>query len=86
MNYHALAALLIALSLSGCDTKVEESKSFVPEFTDYNAVYRNPKFECVQEPDRLQHISPHEDAFYQYGRHLSQVRGPKDFDQIARYY
>ena len=86
MNYLGSAGLLIALFLSGCDTKVEEPKSFVPEFTDYNAVSRNPKFECVQEPDRLQNISPHEDAFYQYGRHLSQVRGPKDFDQIARHY
>lgn len=60
--------------------------SFVPEKADWEVAFKRLEFECIHEKDRLPPLDPDAHRLYQYGLHLSQLSGPKDFDQTARYY
>ena len=86
MNYYSSATLFIALSLAGCDAKDNSVTEFVPEKADYDAAFQNLEFECVHESTKLPALDADAELLYRYALHLTQVRGPKDFDQAARYY
>jgi TPR repeat protein len=86
MNYFGSAALLIVLSLTGCDASDNKITRLVPEKADYDAAFKNLEFECVHESTKLPALDADAELLYRYGLHLTQVRGPKDFDQAARYY
>ncbi|MNL70051.1 hypothetical protein D3C87_1949980 [compost metagenome] len=53
---------------------------------DLASVRANLAFECVHEAARLPDLDPEADAIFRYARHLEKRRGPKDFDEVARYY
>ncbi|GGA09980.1 hypothetical protein GCM10011408_34240 [Dyella caseinilytica] len=43
-------------------------------------------FTCTHEADRLPPLDPQADALFKYARYLEKKAGPKDFNDIARYY
>jgi len=86
MNYHASAALLFALLLTGCDADDNNTTKFVLEKADYDATFKNLEFDCVYESEKLPHLDADAELLYQYALHLTQVRGPKDFDQAGRFH
>jgi uncharacterized protein len=53
---------------------------------DVSAVRLKLAFTCTREVDHLPHLDPEADKFFQYGRYLEKKEGPKDFNDIARYY
>jgi len=50
------------------------------------AVRANLAFTCVQEADHLPPLDPEADELFKYARYLQKLPGPKDFDEVARYY
>ncbi len=86
MNYHASAALLLALSLTGCDTKDETIVGSPPVSADYDATHDTSEFKCVYESANLPTPNPEVELLYQYGMHLAAGRVPEDLDKIARYF
>lgn len=53
---------------------------------DLSAVRANLAFTCAHEADRLPPLNPEADQLFQYARSLQKREGPKDFDDIMRYY
>jgi uncharacterized protein len=51
-----------------------------------SAVRANLAFTCTRESEHLPPLDPKADALFQYGRYLQKKDGPKDFNDIARYY
>ncbi|MGE6387757.1 SEL1-like repeat protein [Pseudomonas sp. NPDC078416] len=86
MNYYPSAALTLALFLKGCDADDNNTAKFVPEKADYDATFKNLEFKCVYESEKLPPLDADAELLYRYALHLTQVRGPRDFDQAARYY
>ena len=86
MNYHASAALLLALSPTGCDTKDETPPGLPPVSADYDAAPDTSEFKCVYESANLPAPNPEVELLYQYGMHLAAAREPEDLDKIARYF
>jgi uncharacterized protein len=76
--------ILIALlaSLAYACTK-ENPLALLP---DLGAVPANLAFTCEHEADLLPSLDPDADKLFKYGRWLQKQDGPKDFDDIARYY
>jgi TPR repeat protein len=74
-------SLTLLLMLSGCNK--EDGTRDVP---DLQAVVENLKFECAREADQLPPLMPEPDRLYKYGLYLQLKAGPKDFDEVARYY
>jgi TPR repeat protein len=74
-------SLTLSLMLSGCNE--EDGTRDVP---DLQAVTENLKFDCVYETDKLSALMPESDRLYKYGLYLQLKAGPKDFDEVARYY
>lgn len=74
--------LTCALIAGACSNK-ENSLSSQPNM---NAVRANLAFTCVHEADHLPPLSPDADQLFRYGRYLETKDGPKDFDEVARYY
>jgi TPR repeat protein len=73
--------LTLLLMLSGCNK--EDGTRDVP---DLQAVTENLKFECAREADQMPALMPESDQLYKYGLYLQLKAGPKDFDEVARYY
>lgn len=46
----------------------------------------NLAFTCTHEADHLPRLDPEADKLFQYARYLEKKDGPKDFNDIARYY
>ncbi|WP_249203385.1 SEL1-like repeat protein [Burkholderia ambifaria] len=80
MRLIILICLAIA-SLSACS-----KESDLPGSPDLAGVRANLAFTCAHEADRLPAIDPDVDALFRYGRYLQTRDGPKDFDEVARYY
>ncbi|ONU20217.1 hypothetical protein A8E56_31455, partial [Burkholderia cenocepacia] len=40
----------------------------------------------MHESEHLPPLDPRADQLFQYGRYLQKIDGPKDFDEIVRYY
>jgi len=78
----SLALLLAVISLTACS---EEKKTMrtVPDLTTVRA---NLAFSCVHEADQLPPLNPEADLLFKYARHLQKRQGPKDYDEVARYY
>ena len=72
---------LVASLVCAC-TKVNPLSSL----PDLSAVRANLAFTCVHEDDHLPPLDPDADQLFRYGRWLQKQDGPKDFDDIARYY
>ncbi|WP_019447109.1 sel1 repeat family protein [Cupriavidus sp. BIS7] len=53
---------------------------------DLATVRANLAFTCAHEADHLPPLDPEADALFKYARHLQKLQGPKDFDEVARYY
>ncbi|MBR7972280.1 sel1 repeat family protein [Burkholderia vietnamiensis] len=53
---------------------------------DVSAVRFDLAFTCTHEADHLPPLDPEADALFQYARFLEKREGPKDFNDIARYY
>ncbi|QUP60107.1 sel1 repeat family protein [Ralstonia nicotianae] len=51
-----------------------------------SAVRANLAFTCVHEADHLPPLDPEVDQLFQYGRYLQKKEGPKNFNEVARYY
>ena len=76
----------LTLSITGCDSGEKTLNYFIPEKADYDAVFERLKFECLYEKDHLPPLEADAHILYLYGLHLTQAKGPKDFDRAARYY
>lgn len=79
--------LLISFAVLVCactkkDTPVPQST----QLPDLNVVHANLAFNCAHEADHLPALDPKADLLYQYARYLQKQSGPKDFDDIVRYY
>ena len=72
---------LVASLVCAC-TKVNPLSSL----PDLSAVRANLAFTCVHEADHLPPLDPDANQLFRYGRWLQKQDGPKDFDDIARYY
>ena len=57
--------------------------SHLPDMTSVRA---NLAFTCTHEADRLPSLDPQADQLFKYARYLQTKKGPKNFDDIARYY
>ncbi|AMP71097.1 sel1 repeat family protein [Ralstonia solanacearum] len=53
---------------------------------DMSAVRANLAFTCVHEADHLSQLDPEAEQLFQYGRYLQKKEGPKNFNEVARYY
>ncbi len=53
---------------------------------DLSAVRANLAFTCTHEADHLPALDPESDKLFQYARYLEKKDGPKNFDDVARYY
>ncbi|CAE6954846.1 sel1 repeat family protein [Paraburkholderia domus] len=77
----AALLLLTITSLTACSKEND-----LPDFPDVASVRANLAFTCTHEADRLPALDPDADALFRYGRYLQKRDGPKNFDEIARYY
>ena len=76
-----LAVLLTVLTLTACSKETS-----MPTVPDLATVRANLAFTCVYEADHLPPLDPEADALFKYARYLQKREGPKDFDDVARYY
>jgi len=51
-----------------------------------SAVRANLAFTCTHEADHLPPLDPEADQLFKYGRYLEKKDGPKDFNEVARFY
>jgi len=58
----------------------------MPTVPDLAAVRANLAFSCTHEADHLPLLDPEADELFKYARYLQKRPGPKDFDEMARYY
>ena len=77
--------VLIALlgSIACACTHKEDPLASLP---DMRTVRANLAFTCVHEADHLPPLDPNADALFLYGRYLQKKDGPKEFNEVARYY
>ncbi|KVF17967.1 hypothetical protein WJ07_26785 [Burkholderia vietnamiensis] len=53
---------------------------------DMSAVRANLAFTCTHQADHLPPLDPQADGLFRYARYLEKLDGPKDFNEVARYY
>jgi hypothetical protein len=75
--------LTISLAFVICACNKENSLASLP---DLSAVRANLAFTCVYEADHLPALDPDAGLLFLYGRYLQKQDGPKDFNEVARYY
>ncbi|WP_306426907.1 MULTISPECIES: hypothetical protein [Burkholderia] len=80
-----ILCISLALVLGAC-TKKENPVSQSPHLPELNSVHTNLAFTCTHEADHLPSLDPKADELFQYARYLQKKSGPKDFDDIVRYY
>ncbi|CAE6897426.1 sel1 repeat family protein [Paraburkholderia domus] len=80
MRYPLLVSLFVVLA-SGCSNRDE-----LPWDAALGNIRVNLAFTCTHEADRLPALDPDADALFRYGRYLQTRDGPKNFDEMARYY
>ncbi|MFM0302914.1 sel1 repeat family protein [Paraburkholderia sediminicola] len=78
----AILIVLLACLTWGCSNK-DKSMTSLP---DLNAVRANLAFTCKHEVDHFPPLDPASDKLFQYARYLEKKDGPKDFNEVARYY
>ncbi len=75
--------LVLACLASACTHKEKTPLDSLP---DMSAVRANLAFTCVHEADHLPPLDPEADQLFKYGRYLQKKEGPKNFNEVARYY
>ncbi|WP_432257350.1 SEL1-like repeat protein [Cupriavidus sp. TMH.W2] len=75
--------LSLALLICACSNNNGNPLASLP---DLSAVRANLAFTCAREADHLPPLDPHAESLFQYGRYLEKKDGPKDFNEVARYY
>jgi TPR repeat protein len=81
MNRHFL---IISLVLLVCACTKREAP--VAQLPDMSAVRAKLAFTCTHESDHLPPLDPKADSLFQYARYLQKKDGPKNFDDMLRYY
>ena len=81
MNRH-LQVISLAVLVCVCTKK----ETAVAQLPDMSAVRANLAFTCTHESDHLRPLDANADSLFQYARYLQKKDGPKDFDDILRYY
>ncbi|WP_211705227.1 DUF6396 domain-containing protein, partial [Paraburkholderia domus] len=81
MRYPVLVSLFVLLA-SGCSNRGDA----LPWDAALGNIRVNLAFTCTHEADRLPALDPDADALFRYGRYLKTRDGPKNFDEMARYY
>ncbi|MBT1539605.1 sel1 repeat family protein [Ralstonia solanacearum] len=76
--------ILVLACLAGACTHKE--KTPLDSLPDMSAVRANLAFTCVHEADHLPPLDPEADQLFKYGRYLQKKEGPKNFNEVARYY
>ncbi|MEC4774235.1 DUF6396 domain-containing protein [Burkholderia cenocepacia] len=76
-----LIGLLVLAGLSACSKA--DTLPGQPELANVRA---NLAFTCIHEADRLPALNPDAETLFRYGRYLQTRDGPKDYDEVARYY
>ncbi|VBB15567.1 sel1 repeat family protein [Burkholderia stabilis] len=76
--------LIVALSLLLCACTKKEPP--VASASDMSAVRANLAFTCMHQADHLPPLDPQADSLFRYARYLEKKDGPKDFNDVARYY
>ncbi|MDR8031417.1 sel1 repeat family protein [Burkholderia cenocepacia] len=76
-----LLGLLVLAGLSACS-----KESALPGSSDLANVRANLAFTCTHEADRLPAIDPDVEMLFRYGRYLQTRDGPKNLDEVARYF
>ncbi|WP_431227490.1 SEL1-like repeat protein [Burkholderia contaminans] len=84
MNRLALC-ISFALLMGAC-TKKENLAPESATLPDLSSVQANLAFTCTHEANHLPSLDPKADALFQYARYLQKRNGPKDFDDVVRYY
>ncbi len=79
----SILIMLLAGLFSACTHK---EKSPLDSLPDMSAVRANLAFTCVHEADHLSQLDPEAEQLFQYGRYLQKKEGPKNFNEVARYY
>ncbi|MDP9584038.1 UNVERIFIED_ORG: TPR repeat protein [Burkholderia contaminans] len=77
-------ATIIALALLACACTKKEAP--VTSLPDMSAVRANLAFTCTHQADHLPALDPQADSLFRYARFLEKQDGPKDFNEVARYY
>ncbi len=75
--------LICAASLLYACSNKENSLS---SSSDMSAVRARLAFTCTHEADHLPPLDPAADQLFKYARYLERKDGPKDFNEITRYY
>lgn len=75
-------AFSAACVLSACS----KNENAVTPLPDLSAVHTNLAFTCTHEVAHLPQLDPESDKLFQYARYLEKKEGPKDYNDIARYY
>jgi hypothetical protein len=76
--------LIISLALVLCSCGKNETPS--APIPDISAKRANLSFTCRHEADHLPPLDPQANSLFLYARYLERSEGPKDFNDIARYY
>uniref|UniRef100_A0A809E8G1 DUF6396 domain-containing protein n=1 Tax=Ralstonia solanacearum TaxID=305 RepID=A0A809E8G1_RALSL len=79
----SILIMLLAGLVSACTHKEKTPLDSLP---DMSAVRANLAFTCVHEADHLPPLDPEAEQLFQYGRYLQKKEGPKNFNEVARYY
>ena len=79
-----ITSLIIPLALLVCACTHKENP--LDSLPDMSAVRANLAFTCVHEADHLPPLDPQADSLFLYARYLQKKDGPKDFNDITRYY
>lgn len=77
---------LIVLSAACLMSACSKNGNVMNSLPDVSAVRVNLAFTCTYEADHLPPLDPEADKLFQYARYLEKKDGPKDFNDIARYY
>ncbi|WGS49123.1 sel1 repeat family protein [Paraburkholderia sp. D15] len=77
-----IIALFATCLLCAC-SRNENTVTSVP---DLGAVRANLAFTCMHEAAHLPQIDQESERLFQYARYLEKKEGPKDYNDIARYY
>lgn len=78
-----LSIYVVVFLACACTPKEDSVESNLP---DMSAVRANLSFTCAHEAEHLAPLDPKADQLFQYGRYLQKLDGPKDFNEIVRYY
>ena len=77
----AAAFLLVLVAAVGCSK--ENSPRNLP---DLSAIHANLAFTCAHQEDHFPPLNPKADVLFKYARYLEKKPGPKDHEDIGRYY